>query len=54
MVQEGHVVELTVRPPQRKRKYAGRVDQEWSKRTKTVVRQERSEDEQMEDLVSVL
>ena len=54
MAQEGYVVGLTVRPPQRKRKYAGRVDQERLKRAKTVVRRERSDDEQMEDLASVL
>jgi Helitron helicase-like domain at N-terminus/Domain of unknown function (DUF6570) len=54
MAQEGHVVGSTVHPPQRKRKYVGRVDQERPKRTKTVVRRERSDDEQMEDLASIL
>ena len=54
MAQEGRVVGSTVHPPQRKRKYVGRVDQERPKRTKTVVRRERSDDEQMEDLASIL
>jgi hypothetical protein len=54
MAQEGRVVEPIVRPPQRKRKYVGRSDRERPKRARTVVRRERSDDEQMEDLAGVL
>jgi hypothetical protein len=49
VAQEGRVVESIVRPPQRKRKYVGRGDRERPKRARTVVRRERSDDEQMED-----
>jgi hypothetical protein len=54
VAQKGHIVESTDRPPQRKRKYVGRVDQERPKHARTVVRWERSDDEQIEDFASVL
>ncbi|XTI95096.1 hypothetical protein V2W45_1503292 [Cenococcum geophilum] len=54
VAQEGRVVESTVRLPQRKREYVGRTDQERPKRARTVARRERSDDEQKEDLTSVL
>src|SRR2546429_4502067 len=54
VAQEDRVVESTVRPPQRKRKYVGRTDQKWPKRARAVVRRERSDDEQMEELAGVL
>ena len=54
MVQKGRIIESTVHPPQQKRKYVGKVNQKQLKCTKIVVCRERSNDEQIKNLISIL
>jgi len=51
--EEGRVTELSIYIPKGKRKYTGKIDRVRPKRSRTVVYRERSNKEQIEDVVSV-